>query len=88
MSDVELMILRVRDGKLVYEAFPVGQAPSVFPAIVVTDERLTFEDLAHDFPQRIVYRKGDASTIVARIEGVVNGKEKSRDFPMKRVPCM
>ena len=87
MTDVELMIIRARDGRLSYEAFPVGQAPSTFPAKAVTDESLAFEDLAHDFPQRIIYRRIDASSMVARIEGVVNGKEKAREFPMKRVPC-
>ncbi|MEM9553097.1 MAG: DUF6265 family protein [Acidobacteriota bacterium] len=45
-----------------------------------------FENLAHDFPQRIVYDLADDGvTLVARIED--ESGETSRSFPMTAVPC-
>lgn len=87
MTSVELVVLRVRDGRLSYEAFPVGQGPGVFPATSVTADSLTFEEPKHDFPQRIVYRRVSHDAIFARIEGSVQGKAMALDFPMKRVAC-
>jgi hypothetical protein len=38
-----------------------------------------FEDLAHDFPQRVIYeRKGDR--LAARIEGMMGGKLEAMDW--------
>ena len=45
-----------------------------------------FENAAHDFPQRIIYRK-TAGGLHARIEGLDKGKPRSEDFPYKRVSC-
>jgi hypothetical protein len=86
MSSAELTIIRTRDGGLAYNAFPVGQPPAVFPSIVIEDDALTFENLEHDFPQRILYRK-TADGMVASIEGMMKGKLRRIDYPMKRVPC-
>jgi len=87
MSNTELTILRSREGGLSYEAFPVGQPPAVFPSIKVTEDTMVFEDLQHDFPQRIIYRRTAKGTLLARIEGKVDGKERGIEYPMKRVPC-
>lgn len=46
-----------------------------------------FENPEHDFPQRIIYRLESDGALFARIEGVVSGKEKGRNFPMKRGAC-
>src|SRR5687767_3910559 len=45
-----------------------------------------FENTAHDFPQRIIYRlKG--SDLHARIEGPRDGKIRAIDFTFARVKC-
>ena len=46
-----------------------------------------FENAAHDFPQRIIYRSSGTDSLTARIEGTKNGKVSGVDFPMKRVKC-
>lgn len=53
--------------------------PVRFTSKKVTKNELVFENLAHDFPQRIVY------TLVAVISGTINGSNRSMVFPMKRV---
>jgi len=48
---------------------------------------LIFENAAHDFPQRIIYRLNDDGSLLARIEGKRGGELKGVDFPMRRAPC-
>lgn len=57
----------------------------------VTGEAVTFEDPAHDFPQRVIYRRVTPDSIHARIEGIVRGQERGQergiDFPCRRMAC-
>jgi hypothetical protein len=47
-----------------------------------------FENPAHDFPQRIIYRRLSPDSLVARIEGPgPNNTTRGIDFPMRRVNC-
>jgi len=43
-----------------------------------------WENLGHDFPQRIIYRKGDDSSLVARIEGTTPRGERHLEWVMRR----
>ncbi len=74
------------DGKLRYVAIPSGQPEATFPVKEIADGAVTFENPEHDFPQRILYRRVDKDTLVARIEGSVGGQARSADFPYKRCP--
>jgi hypothetical protein len=62
----EFEFLRVQagaDGVPAYIAQPGGQAPVVFPLVGRDATSATFENPAHDYPQRIHYvRDGDAMT--------------------------
>jgi hypothetical protein len=44
-----------------------------------------FENLAHDFPQRVIYRRCDAD-LCARIEGTVGGQVQGIDWRYRRLP--
>lgn len=44
-----------------------------------------FENKAHDFPQRINYRKISDTLIMAWIEGEKNGEKKKMEYPMKKI---
>jgi hypothetical protein len=79
----EFLQLRVQDGRLVYIAKPSGQAEAAFPAKTVGAKEVVFENLKHDFPQRIIYRLQADGNLTARIEG----GGKGIDFPMRRVTC-
>ena len=70
---------------LAYIASPSGQSTTRFDLVAFDDDRLVFENLAHDFLQRIVYRRLDAERIVARIED--ESGERVIDFPMWRDDC-
>jgi hypothetical protein len=83
----EHLVIGERDGSIAYSAKPSRQAETVFPATQLSDSLLVFENLAHDFPQRILYRRRGADSVIARIEGPRNGQTRGIDFPMRRVAC-
>ncbi|WP_309670213.1 DUF6265 family protein [Gemmatimonas sp.] len=74
-------------GRLAYVAQPNGRAPTAFPAVLTSDTLAIFENPAHEFPQRIAYRRVSADSIVARISAVREGKTRGMDIRMKRVSC-
>ena len=81
MSTFEFMQIReaATGGGIEFHAMPAGQAPATFPAKAVSAGEVTFENPAHDFPQRIVYWK-DGNDLRARIEGTMNGKPGSEEW--------
>ncbi len=62
-----------------YIASPSGQAPVEFQFKEAGNQRVVFENLAHDFPQRIIYWR-DGEKLAARIEGKLQGKERSDEW--------
>ena len=86
---VEYEHLRIHDraGRVVYVAMPSGQAMTEFEAATTSDSAVTFENAAHDFPQRIIYRRRGADSVIARIEGTRAGQLRAVDFPFRRVAC-
>ena len=82
----EFMQIGADAGRIVFTARPSGQADASFTLLKSGDRDVVFENPAHDFPQRVMYRL-DGETLVGRIEGVQNGKARSVDYPMRRVPC-
>jgi len=72
LSDGGYEFLRVaenEDGGLSYYSMPGGRSPpTAFALASNTNQRAVFENLAHDFPQRIIYER-DGESMVARIEG-------------------
>ena len=86
---VEFEFLRIvpRDGRWVYAAQPNGRPPTEFTASAASDTSVTFMNLAHDFPQRILYRRVGGDSLVARVEGTANGQERGFDFRYARATC-
>ena len=54
--DYEFLQIRMNaEGKVVYVARPSNQAEATFTATSVAEGSVTFENLQHDFPHRIMY---------------------------------
>ena len=51
-----------------------------------TSNEAVFENPAHDFPQRVIYRR-DGAKLNARIEGTKDGKTRAVDFHYNRTTC-
>jgi uncharacterized protein DUF6265 len=87
LREYEQVALLQRGSHLVYAAIPARQAPAEFTSTAVSDSAVTFENPAHDFPQRIIYRRRGADSLIARVEGMRGGQLRGRDFAYRRVPC-
>jgi hypothetical protein len=67
-----------------YFASPSGRPAVEFPLKESASERVLFENPQHDFPQRIRYWKEGAKTLIARIEGQINGSPRSMEWRWER----
>ena len=83
----ERLQLSEQETRLVYTSLPSGQTEASFTSTVVTDSSFIVENLQHDFPQRIIYRRHGADSLVARIEGPQGSGTHGIDFPMRRISC-
>lgn len=85
--DFEHLRISAAEGGLVYTASPARQATTAFASVHVSDTLMAFHNPEHDFPQRILYRRVGADSVVARVEGPGRDGPRGFDFPMARVAC-
>jgi hypothetical protein len=71
---------------LTYVASPRGTGTTEFVLVSLDGQKVVFENLEHDFPQRIIYRR-DGDRLIARIEGEVNGALEGREWIWKLTGC-
>lgn len=82
-----LQIREVEPGKIAYIAKPSGQPEATFPLQSAGEREVVFENLQHDFPQRVIYKLGADGVLRASIEGLAKGQLRKIDFPMRKVDC-
>lgn len=68
-----------------FTAYVGGQPATPFVLKPGRPGEAVFENLAHDFPQRVIYRQCDAD-LCARIEGTVQGRVQGMDWRYRRLP--
>ena len=86
LVEYEFVVLRERDGRLVYIAHPSAQPSAEFTSTSISADSVVFENPQHDFPQRIGYqRKGDG--LDAWIDGTHDGKTQRVQFHYRRGSC-
>ena len=78
--DFEFFRVEERDGALWYLTQPRGRPATAFRSKEVTSTRVVFENLEHDFPQRILYWREKPGELRARIEGTLEGKPESMEW--------
>lgn len=84
LADFEFAMMLEEDGAVVLWPYPRGnRSPRGFP-LVSTDGEYTFENLEHDFPVRIIYRRIGQDRLEPRIEGT-DGEGPT--WSLDRVPC-
>lgn len=74
-------------GGLTFIALPSGQAETPFALKSLNASEVVFENLANEFPQRVIYRLAQNGNISARIEGAQGDPARAIDFPMRRGNC-
>ena len=82
-SSFEFLRIEQKGDSLVYLAMPGGRPATPFPLKSSTDSRIVFENVTHDFPQRIIYWR-DGKKLCARVEGTINGKNEAEEWCWER----
>ena len=82
--DFEFTTVERTDSTFVMTPRPKGVKSDSFPLKDVSEGRATWENLEHDFPQRIIYRRGSDGTLIARIEGTTPAGERHVEWTMHR----
>lgn len=78
---LEKMAIEQRRQAVVFTAIVEGNLGAIpFTMAQYSDREILFENLAHDFPQRIMYTKHGADTLLARIEGIEHGETKLGEY--------
>lgn len=81
---LEFMKITAEPAGATFTAMPEGQAPVPFLLKPSPDGEAIFENLDHDFPQRVIYRRC-GQDLCARIEGMVGGELKGVDWRYRRI---
>jgi len=68
-----------------YVAHPKARPGTDFKLVRCEGAEAVFENLQHDFPQRIIYRKNPDGSLHARVEGPKEGKTVGQDFPFQPI---
>lgn len=69
----------LRNGQLIYSVTVNNEETTDF-TLVDIEEQAVFENINHDYPQRIIYKKMASDSLFARIEGTVDGEDNFEEF--------
>ena len=83
----EFMRIIVDGETLAFVALPSGQPQASFRLKSSGAREVVFENLEHDFPQRIGYRSEAPDRLTAWIEGRHGERERHIDYPYQRTTC-
>lgn len=90
-QNYEFLRLEARPDGVYYVALPSDQRLAAFKLVSVMPDDLdlvfTFANPEHDFPQRILYRRGTEGWLYATIEGKLKGEDRKIIYPMRRMSC-
>ena len=86
-TEFEFLRIFERNDRLVYAALPSGQRYTEFVESEMTDSSVVFANPAHDFPQYVRYTRRGADSLIARIDGTIQGRARAVDFPYARTRC-
>lgn len=81
---VERMKITAEAAGATFTAIIPGQPPTPFLLLPGGEGEAVFENKAHDFPQRVIYRRCGVD-LCARIEGTLGGKPQSMAWRYTRV---
>jgi hypothetical protein len=84
---LESISLVVKDGEILYVPSVIEQndgKPITFKLVADSGNTFVFENLKHDFPQRIIYINKCKDSLYAIIEGNTDTKVRKEEFIMNR----
>lgn len=84
---LESIVLSQKGEDLFYIPTVSGQnnnEPVTFKLTSEAENNFTFENPAHDYPQKITYKKVNDTSLLATISGKQQGKESTESYPMTK----
>lgn len=81
----EILKIETFGDHTIYLASVNRRRPVLFTLVESKQEQWVFENKEHDFPQRIVYKRESRNRLLARVEGVSDGKEIREEFRLTRL---
>ena len=79
-ASYEFLRIAASPAGLSYFGSPGGKTPVEFKLKEMGDKRVVFENLAHDFPHRIMYWMEADGAMKARVEGTIQGKARGMEW--------
>jgi len=79
----EYLRIESRAEGIYYVAHPKARPGTDFKLVRVEGQSAVFENLAHDFPKRLIYRKNADGSLTTRVEGDGTEKEKPEEFQLR-----
>ena len=79
----ETLYLKKFGEQWAYVAVPEGQNITLFALVEYTPKKFVFENLEHDFPQKIIYEFHKDGKLTAAIEGNVDGENRRKEFSFR-----
>lgn len=86
MLSFEFLRIEATKEGTVYFASPRSAAATPFKLATLSDQKVVFENRAHDFPQRILYWLDAKGALHARIEGTQAGKDVHEEWVWTKKP--
>ena len=77
----EIIYLKKFGDQWAYIALPRNQDITLFKLVEYSSDKFVFENIEHDFPQRIIYEFLTGGKLNASIEENINGKFTRKEFP-------
>jgi hypothetical protein len=81
--DFEFTMITAGDSGIAIIPHPKGVRSVRFPLEELDGSRAVWENLSHDFPKRIIYRREGAGELIARIEG----DGRAMEWRMRPMDC-
>ena len=79
----EYLRLELRPDGIFYVAHPKARPGVDFKLVKLEGQSAVFENLEHDFPKRILYRRNPDGSLTARVEGDNHSKEPAEEYPYR-----
>ena len=78
------LLIYKKEDNLIYSV-KVNNDESTDFTLVDMQKQAVFENINHDYPQRIIYSKNDKDSLYARIEGNVDGEAQFEEFKYSKI---
>jgi hypothetical protein len=86
-TEYEFARVFARDGKLVYGVLPSGQRYTEFVQTELSDSSVSFGNPSHDSPQFVRYARRGSDSVIARIDGTIQGRARAVEYKYARMSC-